>query len=84
MDASGGVTEIDERGSHSADKSASDVERGQNHETKQKNEGPVEDWKISTHQLYIILSLTVINLVVALDATVVVTALSVRQPDRIW
>ncbi|KAI0124958.1 major facilitator superfamily transporter [Xylariales sp. AK1849] len=36
----------------------------------------VEDWKICRQELHIIVSLTIINMVVALDASVIVTALS--------
>lgn len=43
-------------------------------EAQQEN---TQEWKISKHELYIILSLTVINMVVALDASVIVTALNV-------
>lgn len=84
MEVSEGVTENGERGSDSAERSVSNVEKGQGSAAERTSERPnEEEWKISTHQLCIILSLTIVNLVVALDATVIVTALSVRQPGWI-
>ena len=39
---------------------------------------PAADWKISHNELLIIVSLSIINMVVALDSSIIVTALKVR------
>ena len=38
---------------------------------------PAADWKISRNELLIIVSLSIINMVVALDSSIIVTALKV-------
>lgn len=50
---------------------------GSETEVDEAQVGKKDEWRISRHELYIILSLTVINMVVALDASVIVTALNV-------
>lgn len=52
----------------------------QGEEGRQANESktrPAEDWKISRDELLIIVSLSIINMVVALDSSIIVTALRV-------
>lgn len=41
---------------------------------------PVEDWEPSKHEKAIIYTLAILNLIVSLDATIIVTSLTVRQP----
>lgn len=69
-------------GSHGGYTSAaSSSERFQRHvdETTNKNEtqAPMEDWKHSKHEKAIIYTLALLNLIVSLDATIIVTSLTV-------
>ena len=60
------------------------TELGSEHEVEQPTTAAEEtpaQWKPQKHELYILLTLSIISLMVALDATVIVTSLSVG-PDR--
>lgn len=79
MESSASTTETDERGSGSIKRhDLSPILGAQQDEYNSGQDNP-KDWRISRHELYIILSLTLINMVVALDASVIVTALNVRS-----
>ncbi|KAK8107082.1 uncharacterized protein PG998_009095 [Apiospora kogelbergensis] len=86
MEATSPITsELGERESRCVEKAASSNsttgQRGPSHEDvvdteAQNSQQPVaQEWKIGRQELYIILSLTVINMVVALDSSIIITAL---------
>ncbi|KAK9781112.1 putative Major facilitator superfamily (MFS) profile domain-containing protein [Seiridium cardinale] len=75
MDSNASTTENDDQGSHQSSVEHNGSSRS-NPEADEAQRQQTDDWKISKHQLYIILSLTIINMVVALDASVIVTALN--------
>ncbi|KAF3025717.1 hypothetical protein E8E14_014248 [Neopestalotiopsis sp. 37M] len=77
MDTGATASGSDARGSHSIEKQHGTVaDSPSGTEVDEAQHDNIEDWKISKHELYIILSLTIINMVVALDASVIVTALN--------
>ncbi|KAK6078071.1 efflux pump antibiotic resistance [Seiridium cupressi] len=75
MDSNASTTENDDQGSHQSSVKHDGSSRSKPEADEAQRE-QTDDWKISKHQLYIILSLTIINMVVALDASVIVTALN--------
>lgn len=87
MEATSPITsELGERESRCVEKAASSNsttgQRGPSHEDvdteAQIAQQPVDqEWKIGRQELYIILSLTVINMVIALDSSIIITALKV-------
>ncbi|KAI1870009.1 uncharacterized protein JN550_005599 [Neoarthrinium moseri] len=79
MDVSPSATETDEPSGRSVEKPRDTVEDGVPVTLTEADEAQrlsAEEWKIPKHELFIILSLMIINMVVALDASVIVTALS--------
>ncbi|KAK6825652.1 major facilitator superfamily transporter [Apiospora arundinis] len=76
--------DAEERGSRCAEKAASSVSTTRQREPSQEDvdteaqvaqQPSAPEWKIGKQELYIILSLTVINMVVALDSSIIITAL---------
>lgn len=89
MEPAPGTLDVEERGSHAVEKPASSKstmtgQRDPSHEAEADVEAHAArprsvdpEWKIGRQELYIILSLTVINMVVALDSSIIITALKV-------
>lgn len=78
MESGANASGSDARESQSIEKQErSTNDSGPRAEADEAQHEHTEDWTISKHELYIILSLTIINMVVALDASVIVTALNV-------
>ncbi|KAH8197850.1 hypothetical protein TruAng_007997 [Truncatella angustata] len=70
------TTENDEQGATATEAPDANQSKESRLEKGQVQQGGQEEWKISRHELFIILALTLINMVVALDASVIVTALN--------
>ncbi|KAK7965872.1 uncharacterized protein PG986_000149 [Apiospora aurea] len=76
------ILKRDEKGRHSVVRvgttgSHSDVESGTQHSSEQ----PLSEWSPTRHELLIMLTLSIISLMVALDACIIVTSLSAMVTD---
>ncbi|KAK8066871.1 MFS-type transporter [Apiospora hydei] len=75
------ILKRDEKGRHSVVRvgttgSHSDVESGTHHSSEQ----PLSEWSPTRHELLIMITLSIISLMVALDACIIVTSLSAMGP----
>ena len=80
------TSDAEERGSRCVEKAASSnsttgqresSHEGVDTEAQVAQQPAAPEWEIGRQELYIILSLTVINMVVALDSSIIITALKV-------